>query len=103
MTDACQSRTSVESSAGDSITSSFFSVSSVITVSGVASIATMCSGFRWIGSSGWVRRWTLIIGFLDCDFGWTAPVTAPSTPYRLLAVQVDQRLQHLVGGRDHAA
>src|SRR3954463_4138559 len=67
----------------DSTTTTRFPVVRTIVVSGTASIVMTRSGLRWKGSSPFPSRWSSIIG-------------------QLLAVEVDQVLEHLVGRRDHA-
>src|SRR3954463_15408292 len=67
----------------DSTTTTRFPVVRTIVVSGTASIVMTRSGLRWKGSSPFPSRWSSIIG-------------------QLLAVEVDQVLEHLVGRGDHA-
>src|SRR5436190_8822520 len=87
---ARQSRTSPTTWSTLSATTTRVPVVSTMVVSGLASTVTIRSGFSVKGASAaWPRRCNWIMALAQLHSG--------------LALQVDQVLQHLVGGRDDAA
>src|SRR3954464_1753251 len=83
---ARQSRTRPTTASTLCETTTLVPVVSAIVVSGLDSTVTMRSGLRWNDSCSEPRRWSSIMVQLPLG----------------LAVEVDQVLQHLVGGRDDA-
>src|SRR3954447_26175953 len=102
---ARQARIRSETSVGDSHTRKRACVVSVTTVSGWASTVAMRSGLSRNGSCWWPRRCRVIMregSGLGADAHRAAPTAPPGVTSGVLAVEVDQILQHLVGGGDHA-
>src|SRR4051794_34584085 len=96
-----QRRMSRAISDGCSPTTNFEPFVSVITVSGLPSTIWIWSGFRYSGASGWVRRWTTIIVSPSGAPGAASYAEAAPDPGSLV-LEVDELLEHVVGGRDHA-